>query len=84
VGHPRSGKIQLSVNAQVRQSGDLSAMIADVPQIIAELSTYVCLQPGDLIYTGTPEGVSAVVPGDRVEFVIDGLGTHINTVVERL
>jgi fumarylpyruvate hydrolase len=84
VGHPRSGKIQLSVNAQVRQSGDLSAMIANVSQLIAELSTYVCLQPGDLMYTGTPDGVSAVVPGDRVVCVIEGLGSLVNTVVERL
>lgn len=84
VGHPCSGPIQLSVNGQVRQSGDLSAMIASVPQLIAELSTYVGLRPGDLMYTGTPDGVSAVVPGDRVVCVIEGLGSLVNTVVERL
>ena len=50
-------------------------MIWSIPEIIADLSTYYHLQPGDLIYTGTPEGVGPVQPGDRLEGRIDGVGT---------
>lgn len=69
------GAITLSVNGKERQRGDLSDMIWNVPEIIADLSRFFHLQPGDLIYTGTPEGVGAVVPGDRIEGAIEGLGT---------
>jgi fumarylpyruvate hydrolase len=68
------GEIQLAVNGQVRQKSDLSNMIWGVPEIIHHLSLEVELQPGDLIYTGTPEGVSAVVPGDELIGSIAGLG----------
>lgn len=69
------GSITLSVNGQPRQSGDLSDMIWAVPEAIAYLSTLFELKAGDLIYTGTPAGVGAVVPGDRLEGAIEGLGT---------
>ena len=71
----RSGEISLCVNGDVRQKGDLGDMIWSIPEIIADLSTYYHLQPGDLIYTGTPEGVGPVQPGDRLEGRIDGVGT---------
>ncbi len=71
----RSGEISLCVNDDVRQKGDLGDMIWSIPEIIADLSTYYHLQPGDLIYTGTPEGVGPVQPGDRLEGRIDGVGT---------
>jgi fumarylpyruvate hydrolase len=68
-----SGKIELTVNGDVRQSSDIGLLIWNVDEVIADLSTYVTLAPGDLIYTGTPEGVGAVVPGDHMVVTIDGL-----------
>lgn len=75
IGHPDRGRIELRVNGQVKQSGDLSDLIHGVPAVIAHLSGYYHLRPGDLIYTGTPEGVGAVKPGDRLEGSIEGVGT---------
>ena len=68
------GAIQLSVNGVVKQSGDLSDMIWAIPEVIANLSAYYQLQPGDLIYTGTPEGVGPVKPGDTITGHIDRVG----------
>lgn len=73
-GHPSAGKIELAVNGQVRQCGDLSDQIHSVAAVIAHLSTYYHLQAGDLIYTGTPEGVGPVVAGDKISGVIEGVG----------
>ncbi len=67
-----SGAIALSVNGQMRQSGDLSMMIWSVAEVIAVLSTYVALAPGDLIFTGTPAGVGPILRGQRVRATIDG------------
>lgn len=78
VGHPEQARIWLSVNGESRQDGDIADMIWPVADIIAELSTYVELQPGDLIYTGTPAGVGPIVRGDLVEGGIDGIGTIAN------
>lgn len=75
VGHPRRGRIWLTVNGVERQHADLADMIWDVPGIIAELSTYFELRPGDLIYTGTPAGVGPLWPGDVVVAGVEGLGT---------
>jgi fumarylpyruvate hydrolase len=75
-GHPSSGKIQLSVNGEIRQQGDLTDMIWTVPEIIAELSRFFNLKPGDLIFTGTPDGVGAIEPGSTIECGIEGIGTH--------
>lgn len=69
------GYIRLDVNGKTRQQGDLSQMIWSVPEIIANLSKSVQLAPGDLIFTGTPAGVGAVVPGDKLSAEIHGLGT---------
>lgn len=74
IGHPARGHIGLRVNGQPRQSGDLQDMIWSVPEVVANLSQYYRLQPGDLIYTGTPEGVGAVQPGDHITGAIDGVG----------
>lgn len=73
-GHPAAGRIWLSVNGQVRQDGDLGQMGWKVAEIIANLSTYVRLAPGDLIYTGTPAGVGPVVAGDVLAGGIAGVG----------
>ena len=75
IGHPDRGRIELRVNGQVKQSADVSDLIHGVPAVIAHLSGYYHLRPGDLIYTGTPEGVGAVKPGDRLEGSIEGVGT---------
>ena len=74
-GHPDQGKLQLSVNGQARQQTDLSQLIWRVPEILANLSRLYRLMPGDLVYTGTPDGVGPVQPGDRIEAAIEGLGT---------
>ncbi|MCV2216425.1 fumarylacetoacetate hydrolase family protein [Thauera sp. Sel9] len=68
------GAITLQVNGQSRQSGDLSMLIWNIRELIADLSCFYHLQPGDLIYTGTPEGVGAVQPGDRLSGHIEGIG----------
>jgi fumarylpyruvate hydrolase len=75
IGHPANGRIELRLNGVAKQSGDLSLLIHGVPAVIAHLSQYYHLQPGDLIYTGTPAGVGAVKPGDRLEGSIEGIGT---------
>lgn len=74
VGHPRNGTIWLNVNGETRQRGDLAQMIWSVAEIIAHLSSFVTLAPGDLLFTGTPSGVGPLVRGDRVRCGIDGLG----------
>ena len=74
IGHPSAGRIVLKVNGEVRQEGDLNQMIWKVPEIIACLSEYFELAPGDVIMTGTPSGVSAVVRGDVMEAHVDGVG----------
>ncbi|WP_174502698.1 fumarylacetoacetate hydrolase family protein [Acidiphilium sp. C61] len=74
VGHPASGRISLTVNGEQRQNGDLSDMIWPVADIIACLSSLVELMPGDLIFTGTPDGVGQLRRGDRIAGVIDGIG----------
>lgn len=73
-GHMNGGKIQLAVNGKMRQDGDLGQMIWDVPEIIMHLSRQVGLAAGDLIFTGTPAGVGAVVAGDKLVGSIAGLG----------
>lgn len=75
IGHPAKGKIWLSVNGQEKQTGDLTELIWSVPEIIAKLSAQVKLAAGDIIMTGTPAGVSALSPGDKIECGIDGVGT---------
>jgi fumarylpyruvate hydrolase len=74
-GHPNHGRIELRVNGQTKQSGDISQLIHSVAAVIAHLSQYYHLQPGDLVFTGTPEGVGPVKPGDRLEGSIEGVGT---------
>jgi fumarylpyruvate hydrolase len=80
-GHPASGRIWLEVNGRARQDADLSEMIWNVAEIVAELSTYFELQPGDLIFTGTPAGVGPLQRGDSVAGGIDGLDTLRTTIV---
>lgn len=73
IGHPRRGRIWLSVNDELRQEGDLADMIWSVPEAIAELSTYFTLRPGDLLFTGTPAGVGALSRGDTLRAGVEGV-----------
>lgn len=73
-GHPDSGRIWLTVNGETRQESDLRAMSWAVPEIISILSASWELQAGDLIFTGTPEGVGPIAPGDAVAGGVEGIG----------
>ena len=68
------GEVVLTVNGQPRQKSDVDKLIWNIRELIADLSQYYHLQPGDLIYTGTPEGVGPVQPGDRLEGRVAGVG----------
>jgi len=68
------GDLVMTVNGQPRQKSDLGKLIWSVPELIADLSKFYRLQPGDLIFTGTPEGVGPVLPGDRIDGFVDGVG----------
>ena len=72
--HPAAGRIWLAVNGAVKQDADLAELIWPVPDIISILSRSMELRPGDVIMTGTPAGVGAIVAGDKVTGGIDGLG----------
>ena len=74
------GKIELKVNGEVRQSGDLSDMLCKVPDLVAYLSTLFELRPGDLIYTGSPEAAITLNKGDAIEATIAGLEPLILTI----
>ena len=80
VGHLDQGRVELKVNGDVRQEGDLNQMIWKVPEMISYLSEYFELAPGDVILSGTPSGVGPVVKGDMMELSIDGLGSITVTV----
>jgi len=81
IGHPGPTAIALTVNGASRQSASTGEMIWPLPEIIAELSRFVALKAGDLIFTGTPAGVGAIVRGDRLEGEVAGVGTVGTTIV---
>ena len=74
IGHPSNGQLWLKVNGAERQRSDINMMIWNIPDTIAFLSQYYYLEPGDIIMTGTPAGVGAAKPGDKLVAGIDGLG----------
>jgi fumarylpyruvate hydrolase len=80
-GHVSRGRITLEVNGELRQQGDVADLIWSVPETIAFLSRYYHLQPGDLIFTGTPAGVGPVVRGDRLKGAVEGVGELIVEIV---
>ncbi|HYG84675.1 MAG TPA: fumarylacetoacetate hydrolase family protein [Azospirillum sp.] len=80
IGHPDKGVVRLTVNGELRQEGDLNDLIWSVSETISYLSGLVELKPGDLIYTGTPEGVGPVVAGDRLEGSVEGVGSLVVTI----
>ena len=81
VPDPHALRIRLSVNGEVRQDDTTASMIYGIPALIAFLSRFFALEPGDVIATGTPSGVGALSPGDRVEVAVEGLGVLSNPVV---
>lgn len=80
-GHPQAGAINLDINGTRRQTGDLAAMIWPIPDLIARLSRDFVLRAGDIILTGTPEGVGPVAMGDRLHGHIAGVGDLHVTVI---
>jgi fumarylpyruvate hydrolase len=74
IGHPSSGDIRLVINGEVRQQGDLNQLIWKVPELVSVLSNFYYLQPGDLIFSGTPSGVGPVKVGDQLQASVAGLG----------
>ncbi len=77
----KAGAIELEVNGQIRQKADIAQLIWNIPEIIEDLSRYYHLQPGDLIYTGTPEGVGPVQPGDVLRGRVEGITEVITEVI---
>jgi len=75
VGHPAKGRIYLKQNGVVKQDGDLEQMIWNVPETINQLTQQVALEAGDVIMTGTPAGVGQIAVGDKLECVVEGVGT---------
>ncbi len=75
IGHPDQGRVELKVNGEVRQEGDLNQMIWKVPEMISYLSEYFELEPGDVIMAGTPAGVGPIERGDAMDATIEGVGT---------
>ncbi|MBV6657324.1 MAG: fumarylacetoacetate hydrolase family protein [Devosiaceae bacterium] len=75
IGHPERGAVQLSVNGELKQDGDLDQLIWKTPEVISYLSGLFVLQPGDLIMTGTPAGVGAVSRGDVMTGSVEGIGS---------
>jgi fumarylpyruvate hydrolase len=73
VGHPSNARIWLEVNGTIKQEGKLDEMIWPVADVIAHLSRFVTLMPGDVIFSGTPAGVGPLAPGDRVRGGLDGV-----------
>ena len=71
------GVLELTVNGAPRQKSDIDKLIWNIPELIADLSLFYHLQPGDLIFTGTPEGVGPVVAGERIDGRIEGVGSIV-------
>lgn len=80
LGVLQQGSINLQVNGQAKQTADLGQLIWNIPELLADLSQYYHLQPGDLVYTGTPEGVGAVQSGDVITGSVEGVGSVALTI----
>ncbi|MEY7848439.1 fumarylacetoacetate hydrolase family protein [Natrarchaeobius sp. A-rgal3] len=77
---PDDAFVRARVDGETRQDGSLEQLIFPIPELIAEITTYLTLEPGDVIATGTPEGVSPLSDGQTVEIEVEGVGTLENTV----
>lgn len=83
VPDPAALSLQLSLNGEVRQRGGLDELIVDVPDLVVKASQLVPLEPGDVIATGTPGGVGAIVPGDKLSLTVSGVGELLMDVRRR-
>lgn len=81
VKDPHNLALYTYVNGELRQKGTTADLIFDIPFLIAYLSDFMTLQPGDMIATGTPKGLSDVVPGDEVIVEVEGVGRLVNTII---
>ncbi|QZD73333.1 fumarylacetoacetate hydrolase family protein [Pseudomonas sp. 3-2] len=72
------------INGELKQEGSTKDMIFDIPYLIEYLSSFMTLQPGDMIATGTPEGLADVVPGDEVIVEVEGVGRLVNRIVSEV
>lgn len=79
---PADASIELRVNGETRQASTVAHMIFSVPELIEEITTYLTLEPGDVIATGTPEGVGPLSDGDHVAIEIEGVGTLEHSVIQ--
>jgi 5-oxopent-3-ene-1,2,5-tricarboxylate decarboxylase/2-hydroxyhepta-2,4-diene-1,7-dioate isomerase len=82
IADPHALALRTRVDGRLTQQGNTRDMVHDIPALIEYLSAFMTLQPGDVILTGTPEGVVDVPAGSRVETEIDGIGTLVNTIVD--
>ncbi len=82
-GDPAGRDFMLTVNGKVRQKANTRDLLMDVPALIAFASTYYTLHPGDVIFTGTPEGVGPIVPGDKLAASFDGIGELFVEVISK-
>lgn len=80
---PAGARVRTTINGEAVQDASLDDLIFGVPRLVSFISCVTTLEPGDLIFTGTPSGVSAIRPGDHVAVTIDGVGTLDNTVAVR-
>ena len=79
---PDDASVRSRVNGELRQDGSLDQLVFSIPELIAEITTYLTLEPGDVIATGTPEGVGRLTDGDEVEIEVEGVGTLEHSVVQ--
>lgn len=80
IADPHQLTLELKVDGEVRQKGSTADMVYGIPELIAYISRFMTLEPGDIMLTGTPEGVGPILPGNRLEGSIEGLGKLINGV----
>jgi len=73
-GDPAGHELQLTVDGEVRQRANTRDLIMDVPALIEFASSYYTLEPGDILFTGTPEGVGPITPGNTIAASISGIG----------
>lgn len=78
---PTNLELRAYVNGELRQTGNTSLLVRDIPALIEYISEFMTLEPNDVILTGTPKGISHVYPGDVMRLEVDGLGALENTVV---
>jgi 2-keto-4-pentenoate hydratase/2-oxohepta-3-ene-1,7-dioic acid hydratase in catechol pathway len=83
VANPHQLAMELKVDGEVRQKGTTANMVYQIPELIAYISRFMTLEPGDLLLTGTPDGIGPIQPGNRIEATIEGLGTLENSVIDR-